>query len=293
MRDAYRSPHPQSTAIVDGAQMAYVDTGRADAPTLVFLHGNPTSSFLWREVIASVKAEARCLAPDLIGMGNSDPAPDGGYRFVDHRRYLDAWFDAVRGDAPVFLVGHDWGSALMFDWARRNSDRVRGVAYMEAIVGTRRWSDFPDGRAEFFQRMRGPEGEALVLDQNFFVETMLPNSVQRTLGEEEMAVYRAPYPDRESRWPTLVWPRELPIEGEPADVVNAVERYTAWLCESEIPKLFVNVDPGAAVVGRLREACRAWPNQDEVTVSGIHFVQEDSPEPIAAALLDFIRRIGV
>lgn len=293
MRNAYRSPHPQSSIAVHGARLAYVDTGPKDGPSVVFLHGNPTSSYLWRAVIDRLVGEARCLAPDLIGMGNSDPAPDGGYRFADHQRYLDAWFDAVCGDVPLILVGHDWGSALMFDWARRNPGRVRGIAYMEAIVGTRRWSDFPEGRAEFFQRMRGPEGEAMVLDQNFFVETMLPNSVQRTLSEEEMAVYRAPYPDRDSRLPTLVWPRELPIEGEPADVVDAVERYAAWMRETDLPKLFVNADPGAVIVGALREACREWPNQTEVTVPGIHFIQEDSAEPIGAALSDFIRRLGV
>lgn len=288
MRDAYHSPHPQRRVDAAGADIAYVDTGPADGPAVVFLHGNPTSSYLWRAIIDPLKGTCRCLAPDLAGMGNSGPMPGGGYRFADHVQVIDAWMAAVLPTGPVVLVCHDWGSALAFHWARRNPARVAGIAYMEAIVRPRAWADFPEGRDRLFRMLRGPEGEKAVLEENFFVETVLPKSILRSLSDDEMAAYRAPFPDAAHRLPTLVWPQELPIEGEPAGVVRLVEEYGAWLAGSEIPKLFVNADPGAVLVGAGRDFCRTWLQQTEVTVPGIHFIQEDAPQQIADALSRFL-----
>jgi len=269
--------------------MAYVDVG--DGPVVVFLHGNPTSSYLWRNVIEVVKDRARCLAPDLIGMGDSGASPGGGYRFVDHRRYLDAWFDAVVPDGDVYLVGHDWGGALGFDWARRHADRISGIAYMETIaVPIAGWDDWPEAARRVFQGMRSEAGEEMVLEKNVFVEKILPGSVLRGLGEEEMAVYNRLYKDdREARRPTLAWPREIPIGGEPADVDEIVRANAEWLGSASSPrKVFVNVEPGAILTGPQREICRGWPNQMEVTVVGSHFVQEDSPGEIGAAVLGML-----
>jgi haloalkane dehalogenase len=271
-------------------EMAYVDTGGGADHVVVFLHGNPTSSFLWRNVIPRVEGVARCLAPDLVGMGQSAPAPGGRYRFVDHARYLDAWLDAV-GLQPVTLVVHDWGSALGFHWARRHPERVSGLVYMEAIVRPLSWADWPENARKIFQGMRSAAGEELVLQKNVFVERILPGSVLRPIRDEEMAVYRAPYREPgESRRPVLQWPREIPIDGEPPDVVAIVEAYGAWLARSPVPKLFVNAEPGSILVGAQREFCRTWRNQDEVTVKGLHFVQEDSPAEIGDAIRAFLAR---
>jgi haloalkane dehalogenase len=275
-------------AVLD-TDMAYVDTGRGTP--VVFLHGNPTSSFLWRKIIPHVQSVARCLAPDLVGMGQSGKAPSGAYRFVDHARYLDAWFDALALTENVTLVMHDWGSALGFHWARRHPDRIRGLVYMEAIVRPLTWAEWPDNARKVFQGMRSPAGEELVLQKNVFVERILPASIIRTLSDEEMDVYRTPYREPgESRRPTLQWPREIPVDGEPADVVEIVETYGRWLARSQVPKLFVNADPGSILVGAPREFCRRWPNQDEVTVKGIHFIQEDSPLEIGQAIRSFVGR---
>jgi haloalkane dehalogenase len=282
-------PHPRSRAQVLGTTISYVDTGTGDP--IVFLHGNPASSYLWRNIIPYVSDEHRCLAPDLVGMGASGSAPDGAYRFADHVRYLDAWFDTVLPHGQVTLVLHDWGSAIGFQWAHRNPERVRGIAYMEAIVQPRVWADFPAGRDELFRAMRGPKGESLILDHNFFVETVLPKSILRTLNEQEMEAYRAPFRTRRSRLPTLVFPRELPIEGSPEDVVTTVEAYGRWLAGSDVPKLLISAVPGSILVGRTLEFAQTWPNQDEVTVPGIHFVQEDAPDEIGAALRSFARRL--
>ena len=275
-------------AVLD-TDMAYVDTGRGNP--VVFLHGNPTSSFLWRKIIPHVQGVARCLAPDLVGMGQSGKAPSGDYRFVDHVRYLDAWFDALELTENVTLVMHDWGSALGFHWARRHPDRVSGLVYMEAIVRPLTWAEWPENARKVFQGMRSPAGEELVLQKNVFVERILPASIIRTLSHEEMDVYRTPYREAgESRRPTLQWPREIPVEGEPADVVEIVEAYGRWLAQSQVPKLFINADPGSILVGAQREFCRSWPNQDEVTVKGIHFIQEDSPLEIGQAIRTFVGR---
>lgn len=269
--------------------MAYVDTGRGKP--VVFLHGNPTSSFLWRKVIPHVQGVGRCLAPDLVGMGQSGKAVAGSYRFVDHARYLDAWFEAMDLGGDITLVMHDWGSALGFDWARRHPDRVTGLVYMEAIVRPLTWAEWPENARKIFQGMRSAAGEELVLQKNVFVDRILPGSVLRVLSSAEMDIYRAPYVEPgESRRPTLQWPREIPLDGEPRDVVEIVEAYGKWLAQSQVPKLFVNADPGSILVGAQREFCRSWPNQDELTVKGVHFIQEDSPLEIGQAVRTFVGR---
>jgi haloalkane dehalogenase len=283
-------PYERRHAAVLDTEIAYVDTGAGDP--VVFLHGNPTSSYLWRNVIPEVEPHARCLAPDLVGMGDSGPAPDGSYRFADHARYIDAWFDALLPTQSVTLVGHDWGSVLGFYWARRHPERVRGLAYMEAIVRPMSWEEWPEDARGIFRGMRSEKGEDLVLQRNVFVERILPSSVLRGLTEEEMDVYRRPYVTEESRSPTLAWPRELPIDGEPEEVVRIVDDYSGWLKESDAPKLFVNAEPGSILTGAQREFCRSWKNQDEVTVRGAHFLQEDSPHQIGEAVAAFVVRIG-
>lgn len=281
-------PFPRKRLRIKDAEMAYVDVGEGDA--IVFLHGNPTSSYLWRNVIPHVEGLGRCLAPDLVGMGDSGAAPDGSYRFVDHARYLDAWFEAL-GLTNVTLVVHDWGSALGFYWAYRHPERVRGIAYMEAVVRPLTWEEWRDESRQIFQDLRSEAGEEMVLEKNLFIEGILPSAVLRDLTEEEMNVYRRPYLEPgESRRPTLTWPRELPINGEPEDVVSIVDDYSKWLAQSDVPKLFVNAEPGAILTGSQREFCRTWPNQEEVTVRGAHFVQEDSPHEIGEAVATFVRR---
>ena len=282
--------YPRRRVRVLDTEIAYADAGQGNP--VVFLHGNPTSSYLWRNVIAEVEPMALCLAPDLVGMGDSGPSPSGAYRFVDHARYLDAWFDAL-GLRDVTLVMHDWGSALGFYWAQRHPDRVRGLVYMEAIVRPLTWDEWPESARKVFQGMRSPAGEEMVLQKNVFVERILPASVMRRLGEDEMARYRKPFAEPgESRRPTLSWPREIPIGGEPADVVAIVDSYAKWLAQSGIPKLFVNAEPGSILVGPQREYCRSWPNQQEVTVRGLHFIQEDSPVEIGRAVGKFVSSLG-
>jgi haloalkane dehalogenase len=282
--------YPRYRANVLDTEMAYVDTGTGDP--VVFLHGNPTSSYLWRNIIPHVEPLGRCLAPDLVGMGESRPAPGGSYRFVDHARYLDAWFDNLGLTRRVTLVAHDWGSALAFRWAQRFPDRVRALVYMEAIVRPLAWEEWPETARSIFQTMRSQAGEEVVLRKNVFVERILPASVLRRLTDEEMSVYRRPYLEPgETRRPTLTWPREIPIGGEPADVVAIVSEYATFLTASPLPKLFVNADPGSILVGAQREFCRRWPNQHEVTVKGAHFIQEDSPREIGIAIAEFLRRL--
>jgi haloalkane dehalogenase len=284
-------PYPRRRAKVLDSEMAYVDTG-AGAP-VVFLHGNPTSSYLWRNVIPHVANTHRCLAPDLIGMGDSGRAPSGAYRFADHARYLDTWLEGLGLARDVTLVVHDWGSALGFDWARRHPERVSALVYMEALVRPVTWAEWPGAARKIFQAMRSPAGEEMVLGKNVFVERILPASVIRGLTDAEMAVYRRPYLEPgESRRPTLSWPREIPIAGEPPDVVAIVGDYARWLASSPIPKLFVNADPGSILTGAQREFCRTWPSQEEVTVRGSHFVQEDSPAEIGRAIAGFLARVS-
>lgn len=273
------------------SEMAYVDAGQGDA--VVFLHGNPTSSYLWRNVIPHITGNVRCLAPDLIGMGASGKNPSGSYRFVDHARYLDAWFDAVLPAGQITFVIHDWGSALGFYWAQRHPERVKALIYMEAIVMPVTWDDWPETARNIFQAMRSDAGEEIILQKNVFVERILPASIVRKLSDEEMAAYRQPYLEAgEARRPTLTWPREIPIEGQPADVHQIVDSYSKWLAENDsIPKLFINADPGIILTGKQREFCRTWPDQEEVTVKGLHFIQEDSPDEIGQAIAEFLSKL--
>jgi haloalkane dehalogenase len=292
-------PFPKSHVTVAGKRMAYVDLG-ADEPVFLFLHGNPTSSYLWRNVMPEVAALGHCIAPDLIGMGDSDKLDNPGpltYRFATHREFLWRFIDTVIGpERPVVLVAHDWGSALAFDWANQHRERVAGIAYMEAIVRPLSWAEWPEASRRVFQGFRAPSGEEMILDRNIFVDRVLPGSILRKLMPEEMAEYRRPFRNREDRWPTLAWPREIPIDGEPADVVALVGAYAEGMAQNEIPKLFVNAEPGAILTGAPREFCRRWPNQTEVTARGSHFIQEDSgPEigrAIAAWAATLPRRVG-
>jgi len=275
---------------VHGVRLAYRSAG--SGPPVVFLHGNPTSSYLWRDVLGPVSAVAHCLALDLAGMGCSGPSiaePTDRYRFADHRRYVDGFFEAMGLTSGVTLVGHDWGGVLAIDWARRHPDAVRGIAYLETLIAPVTW-DGPNAPApELFRKLRSPEGERLVLDENVFVETVLPSGVLRALREDEVAAYRAPYRrPGESRRPMLTWAREIPIDGTPADVHEIVAANAEWMESCAVPKLFVNAEPGALLTGPLREQCRHWPNQREVTVAGVHFLPEDSAADIAAALLDWL-----
>ncbi len=276
---------------VRGRSMAYVDVGAGDP--IVFLHGNPTSSYLWRNIMRFLEPLGRCIAPDLIGMGDSDKLESSGpdrYRFVEHREYLDGLLDSLDVKSRVCLVVHDWGSALGFDWANRHRDAVKGIAYMEALVQPVTWQDWPDAARAIFQALRSPAGEQMILDGNVFIERILPGSVLRPLAEAEMAAYRKPFLRAgEDRRPTLTWPRQIPIEGQPADVVAIVGAYGRWLETSPVPKLFINADPGAILIGPQREYCRRWRNQREVTVRGSHFIQEDSPDEIGRAIAEWLR----
>lgn len=280
---------------VRGRRMAYVEKG-VGRP-IVFLHGNPTSSFLWRNILGPVSAVGRCIAPDLIGMGDSDKLPNSGpdsYTFAEHQAYVEEFLDAVGVTGDAILVVHDWGSALGFDWARRHSERVRGIVYMESIVRPMALSESAEAFARAFTRMRSAEGEHLVLEENFFIEQFFPHGIKRTLTDEEMAEYRRPFSTAgEGRRPSLTWPRQMPLDGAPPEVVEVVEKYGAWLAEGTVPKLFVNAEPGAILSGPMREFCRSWPNQTEVTVSGLHFVQEDSPNEIAEAILEWLGKLPI
>ena len=274
---------------VQGKRMAYVEMGSGDP--ILFQHGNPTSSYLWRNIMPHLADQGRCIAVDFIGMGDSDkldnPGPDS-YRYVEHREYLLAAWQALGVSDRVTLVIHDWGAALGFDWAQQHPDAVLGIAYMEAIVRPVSWDEWPEAARAVFQGFRSEAGEAMVLDKNLFVERVLPGSVLRDLTEDEMNVYRRPFLNPgEDRRPTLTWPRQIPIDGKPQDVHDIVAGYSDWIGSSDIPKLFINAEPGAILVGPQREFCRAWKNQQEVTVKGDHFLQEDSPGEIGNAIAEW------
>ena len=283
--------HPKKKVSVKGKNMAYVELGAGDP--VVFLHGNPTSSYLWRNVMPHVSDGYRALAPDLIGMGDSDkldnPGPDR-YRFVEHRDYLDGILDELVPEGPVTLVIHDWGSALGFDWAYRNQSRIRGICFMEGIPGpVRSWDDWNEQAIAIFKGFRSPAGEELILEKNLFIERVLPGSILRKLTDEEMDAYRAPFAKAgEDRRPTLTWPRQIPIAGEPEDVNRIVTDYSKWLPQTDFPKLFVNAEPGAIVLDKARAFIRSWKNVSEITVKGSHFIQEDSPHEIGAALREWL-----
>jgi haloalkane dehalogenase len=278
---------PRRRVNVLDTEISYVDVGQGEP--VVFLHGNPTWSYQWRNIIPYISPYRRCLAPDLVGMGWSGKSPTKAYRFVDHARYMDAWFEALQLTANVTLVLHDWGAAIGFYRARRHPEQIKAIAYYEAVAHPRRWEDFSGGRDLQFRLLRSPEGERLVLEENMFVEVVLPRGILRKLTDDEMEAYRAPYRDRERRLPTLIWPREVPIEGEPADVVAIVDENARWLAASDrLPKLFIKGDPGAIHTGRLLDLVRAFPDQREVTVKGLHHLQDDSPDEIGAALRAFV-----
>ena len=285
-------PLTKKTVDVLGSRMAYHERG--EGTPVLFLHGNPTSSYLWRDVIPELDGCGRLIAPDLIGMGDSAklPNPDTDtYRFTTHRKYLAGFIDAVIGPSQsIVLVVHDWGSALGFDWASRHRDRVRGIAYMEGIVRPiASWDEWSASATPIFQGFRSDKGEAMILERNMFIERVLPGSVLRKLTEAEMAEYRRPFLKAEDRWPTLTWPRQIPIGGEPADVVQIAADYSQWMAENNIPKLFVNAEPGAILVGAPRDFCRSWKNQTEVTVPGSHFIQEDSGPAIGRAVAGWMK----
>jgi haloalkane dehalogenase len=286
------TPLAKKTVDVLGARMAYHERGEG-APVL-FLHGNPTSSYLWRDVIPELDGLGRLIAPDLIGMGDSAKLPNPGpdtYRFTTHRDYLGGFIDAVIGPTEsLVLVVHDWGSALGFDWANRHRSRVRGIAYMEGIVRpVASWGEWSASATPIFQGFRSDKGETMILERNMFVERVLPGSVLRKLTEAEMTEYRRPFLQAEDRWPTLTWPRQIPIAGEPADVVQISAAYSQWMAENDVPKLFINAEPGAILIGAPRDFCRSWKNQTEVTVPGSHFIQEDSGPAIGRAVAGWIR----
>ena len=282
---------------VNGRRMAYVEVGDPAGDPILFLHGNPTSSYLWRNIMPYMTGLGRCIAPDLIGMGDSEKLPDSGpdsYRFVEHSDYLDKLLDQIGVHSNVTLVIHDWGSGLGFHWANTHRNAVKGIAYMEAMVKARSWDDFPEKARPAFQAMRSPKGEEMVLENNFFVEVMLPGSIIRDLSEEEHNEYRRPFANAgEDRRPTLTWPRQIPIEGDPADVTSIMDDYGKWLSTSDVPKLFFDAKPGAILgEGASRDFCRSWPNQTEVQVKGVHFIQEDSPDEIGQAIADWMGTLG-
>jgi haloalkane dehalogenase len=275
-----------------GQAMAFVEIGEGDP--IVFLHGNPTYSYIWRNIIPHVQELGRCIAPDLIGMGDSQKLPDSGpgsYTFVEHRRYLDALLEALGVRERITFVVHDWGSALGFDWAYRHQDAVKGIAYMEAIVKPYTWSEYPEAARKLFQALRSPAGEQMVLEQNSFIEFNLPSGVLRPLTEEEMQSYRRPFAEPgEARRPTLTWPRQLPVDGEPADVTEIVTAYGAWLSRSDVPKLYIQGDPGRLQPSQ-HAFCRSWPAQSEVIVPGLHNLQEDAPDEIGQAIASWLHNL--
>lgn len=279
---------------INGKRMAYIDEGHGDA--IVFQHGNPSSSYLWRNVMPHLEGLGRLVACDLIGMGGSDKLDDSGpdsYHYLENRDYLFALWDAIELGDRVTLVLHDWGGALGFDWANQHRDRVAGIAHMETVSVPMEWDDFPDEVAQTFRGFRSPQGEAMVLENNVFIEGVLPSIVMRTLSEEEMHHYRQPFLNPgEDRRPTLSWPRDVPLAGEPAEVVEIIEDFDSWLAVSEVPKLFVRADPGV-IQGKQRilDIVRCWPNQTEITVPGTHFLQEDSADQIGEAIASFVRTI--
>jgi len=287
-------PYEKKYQDVNGKKIAYVEVGEGDP--IILLHGNPTSSYLWRNVIPELEGKGRIIAPDLIGQGDSDklPAEDGPdrYNFLTAYNYLAGLLDAIGATEKVTLVIHDWGSALGFYWAQQHPNALRGIAYMESIVCPVTWDDWPESARGIFRGFRSDKGEELILQRNMFIEAVLPSSVIRGLGEEEMAHYRKPFDTPDNRQPTLNWPRQIPINGEPPEMVALVESYGQWMAKNDkLPKLFVNAEPGSILTGKARDFCRSWPNQTEVTVKGTHFIQEDSPEEIGQAVANWLSTI--
>jgi haloalkane dehalogenase len=286
-------PYEKKFIDVESKKIAYIDEGHGDP--IVLIHGNPTSSFLWRNIVPELLNSGRVIVPDLIGQGDSEklPVSDGSDRYSLEvaYKYVDGLLQNIGADNNVTLVIHDWGSGIGFLWAMRNPNAVKGVAYMEAIVKPMSWDDWPEGGVGIFKGFRSEKGEDLILNRNMFIEGVLPSSVIRELSENEMNAYRAPHLKEEDRQPLLNWPRQIPLEGEPKNVVSLVNDYGAFMSSSNIPKLFINADPGSILLGKQREFCRSWPNQKEVTVKGIHFIQEDSPVEIGQAVAEWLETI--
>ena len=275
-----------------GKQIAYVEMG--DGDPIIFQHGNPTSSYLWRNILPQLQGLGRCIAMDLIGMGDSEKLEDKGnmtYSYDTHKKYFDGFLDAIGVESNATLVIHDWGSALGFDWANDYPQRVKAICYMEGIVQSMEWEDWNEDAKGIFQGFRSPAGEEMILEKNLFIEAVLPGSILRKLSDAEMNEYRRPFNDKKSRRPTLDWPRQIPLENDPPEICRIVDTYSQWMAENNIPKLFINAEPGAILIGKQREFCRTWKNQKEVTVKGSHFIQEDSPNEIGNAIFDWLKGI--
>ena len=275
-----------------GKQIAYVEMGEGDP--IIFQHGNPTSSYLWRNILPQLQGLGRCIAMDLIGMGDSEKLEDEGnmtYSYNTHKKYFDGFLNAIGVESNATLVVHDWGSALGFDWANDYPDKVKAICYMEGIVQSMEWEDWNEDAKGIFQGFRSPAGEEMILEKNLFIEAVLPGSILRKLSDAEMNEYRRPFNDKKSRRPTLDWPRQIPLENDPPEICKIVDSYSQWMAENNIPKLFINAEPGAILIGKQREFCRTWKNQKEVTVKGSHFIQEDSPNEIGNAIFDWLKGI--
>ena len=279
---------------VNGSRMAYVEMG--EGRPIVFQHGNPTSSYLWRNILPQLADLGRCIAIDLIGMGDSDKLANSGpdrYTFVEQRQYWQGALKALGVDDDIIFVIHDWGSALGFDYTAHNPAAVAGVCYMEAVVRPMTWDEWPESAREIFKTFRSPAGEDVVLGKNVFVERVLPASIMRELDPEEMDAYIAPFRNPgEDRRPTLTWPRQIPLENEPAEVCEIVANYGRFMQSSDIPKLLINAEPGMIMKGAPGEFARTWKNQSEATVKGLHFIQEDSADEIAAALRHWLAHLS-
>ena len=276
-----------------GKQIAYVEMGEGDP--IIFQHGNPTSSYLWRNILPQLQRLGRCIAMDLIGMGDSEKLEDKGnmtYSYNTHKKYFDGFLNAIGVESNATLVVHDWGSALGFDWANDYPDKVKAICYMEGIVQSMEWEDWNEDAKGIFQGFRSPAGEEMILEKNLFIEAVLPGSILRKLSDAEMNEYRRPFNDKKSRRPTLDWPRQIPLENDPPEICKIVDSYSQWMAENNIPKLFINAEPGAILIGKQREFCRTWKNQKEVTVKGSHFIQEDSPNEIGNAIFDWLKGIN-
>ncbi|WP_259065132.1 haloalkane dehalogenase [Mucilaginibacter sp. X4EP1] len=282
-KETTASLYPKKYQTINGLQMAYIDTGKGDP--IVFLHGNPTSGYIWRNIIPYAQDLGRCIAPDLMGMGDSDQFADAtDYTFLNNEKYLDQLLSSLGINKNIVFVVHDWGSALAFDWSRKHPDAVKGIVYMEAITRPRTWDEVPGVARETFQNLRTEKGEEMVLKQNSFIEFNLPKTVLRTLSAEEMDEYRRPFREPgESRRAMLSWARQLPLGGEPADVIRIVNDYSNWLSATAIPKLFIEANPGTLADAE-KKACKSWSNQAHIVVKGHHNLQEDSASEIGTAI---------
>ena len=286
-----REPEKKNINVL-GKKMTYVDKGEGDP--IIFQHGNPASSYLWRNIIPYLENQGRCIAIDLIGMGDSDKLTDNGnntYSYHIQKQYFDKCLEELEIKENITFVIHDWGSALGFNWAYEHQESVKGICYMEAIVKKISWEDWPKDAKSIFQGFRSDAGEDLILKKNLFIEGVLPNAIIRNLTETEMDIYRKPFLKEIDRRPTLDWPRQIPINNEPEDVCKIVDNYSSWMSINEIPKLFINADPGSILTGKQREFCRKWKNQQELTVKGNHFIQEDSPNEIGEAISKWYRNL--